>query len=294
MRPRRPLIRIISIAVLMVMLFHGGGAVVQANSPAIPPQMYRPLLFDQTYPAAFPIVIAHNAGDQAASTRRALAHSAQIIEIDVVVYGGALYAAHDTPHSWISRLVWWFSPPPTLEKAWESAANAGAVQLDIKTASSTVIPLLRDVLDKKLPETRFVLSSEDRELLSALGSLLPGVQTVLSIGDAESLRKFESVQADDQLSGVSIRAALLTPDIVDQLHQQGLFVIAWTVDDQMSFDAIRQLPVDAISTNNLAIVERSGVISPLLSGNGNGRVFDPGVDTTLLQSRLRLLTPQLG
>ena len=278
MWPSCSLIRRISAAVVLIIMFHGAAAVVRANAPMVPPQMYRPLLFDQSDPIAFPVVIAHNPGDQAASTRRALAYRAPIIEIDVVLYQDALYAAHDVPHSWFARLVWRLTPPPPLAHAWKSAAHADAVQLDFKSSASEMIPLLLDVLNGQTPEIRFVVSSRNRELLSTIRSTLQEAQTVLSIGDSEALLNAVSSPPVEGLSGVSVRASLLTLDVVDSFHEIGLFVIAWTVDDQISLDSFRRLPVDAISSNNLAIIERSAAIAPGFTGDESSREFGRGAE----------------
>ena len=85
------------------------------------------------------VSIAHNSGDNLTTTREALAHGAEVIEIDVVSVSGVLYAAHSTPPPFITRHIYQGLP---LASIWTEASEAKAVKLDLKETSPRYIRLV--------------------------------------------------------------------------------------------------------------------------------------------------------
>jgi glycerophosphoryl diester phosphodiesterase len=57
---------------------------------------------------------------------------------------------------------------------------------------------------------------------------------------------------------VSIRETLLDEETVDWLKEQELLILAWVVDDGFRMNELVEMGVDAITTDNLAIMELLG------------------------------------
>jgi hypothetical protein len=253
----RPSIRraVFAIVICAVVLSSGSVAVTMAG-PATPKQFYRP--FGQTMEAApRPIMtVAHNAGNDAATARRAVQQGADVIEIDVLLWGGGLRAAHHLPETRVSRLSWTVRPPEMLATAWRDARSAPAIQLDVKDPAPALVPLLIDFLMKRRDEKSVIVSSPDQRTLDRIAAELPEVRRVLSIDNVCVLASTLSNPAPlRSLWGVSVRARLLDAENIAWFQDQGLFVLAWTIDDPSGLERVLGLNVDAVATNNLAIVE---------------------------------------
>lgn len=248
---------VIAVVVGLLIVAGGGSIAVTKAGPQIPKQFYRPLGQNLTVGERPVVPVAHNAGNDATTARRAIQRGAGVIEIDVLIYESRLYAAHNLPKTRLNQLAWRFSPPSMLERAWEAARSATYVQLDLKTTSPEVVPLLLNFLEERHDDGNLIVSSPDLDALNRVAEAYPDVEGVLSVG---SFCQLAIVQADpeslDSLSGVSVRASLLDENVVAVFHEENLFVLAWTVDDLRGLDRVLRLNVDAIATNNLAIIER--------------------------------------
>jgi hypothetical protein len=269
----------VAVAACLVLLGGGGSIAVTASGPPQPRQFFRPLGAMAVIDSNSAVAVAHNAGDDAKTTKRAIQRGAGIVEIDVVTYNGRLYAAHNGPKSTLSRLAWRFTPPRTLDNAWSAARTAPAVQLDLKSPSRATVPLLLEFLDNHPGETRWLVSASDGATLETLAAAKPDVTLVLSIGDPLAI---SGLQADERLTrlldGVSVKAPLLNEREVDWFHSRGLFVLAWIVDDSGQLIELLRLKVDAVATGNLAIIDYlasdpTGLLS--LEPQDRGAVFSP-------------------
>jgi glycerophosphoryl diester phosphodiesterase len=149
------------------------------------------------------------------------------------------------------------SPPQLLAAAWNDARAAAYVQLDLKTGAPELAPMLLDFLAERSSLAKVIVSGPELDVLNQVAAAYPEIDTVLSIG---SLCRMAIVQSDPEslqaLRGVSVRASLLDGEVVTGFHDRGLFVLAWTVDDPSGLNRLMALGVDAIATNNLAIIEQ--------------------------------------
>ncbi len=200
-------------------------------------------------------VIAHNAGDDAETAQTALDHSADAVEIDVIIVNEQLYAAHHTPPKLIGA---WLFRGPKLEDAWEIVSRAEAVALDLKDAS----PEYEDALVRFLSDRshdQVILSSRSIESLIRLKRQLPNAHLYLSVPDRES---FDRLNEDDatarQLDGVSMRHTHVDEDVMATLKGRNQRMIAWTVNELPRVNELVRLGVDAITSDNLAIVSLLG------------------------------------
>lgn len=200
-------------------------------------------------------VIAHNAGDDAETAQAALDHSADAVEIDVIMAGGRLYAAHAMPPKLISK---WLFRGPRLEDAWEIVAKADAVALDLKDDSPEYEDALVAFLSARRHE-QVVLMSRSVESLMRLNERLPTAHIYLSVPNRDAFdRLVAEHEVAPQLDGVSMQHSQITDEIMATLRARDWRIIAWTVNDLPRVNELVRLGVDGITTDNLAILSLLG------------------------------------
>ncbi len=204
--------------------------------------------------------IAHNAGDSIATTRAALGHGVDVIEIDVVSLDGQLFAAHDSPNRWYSSFVF---RGPSLAQMWRETAGATAVKLDLKESSPRYVDRVMGFVWANGAGRQVIVASREPRVLEAFARRLPDAYRLLSIG---SERELEALRADPatiaMIDGVTIRATLLDEETVAWFGERGLLVMAWTVDRLGRANELVGWGVDGITTNNLAIAQLLGSDDP--------------------------------
>jgi hypothetical protein len=199
-------------------------------------------------------VIAHNAGDHADTAQTAIDHRADAVEIDVVRVRGRLYAAHAAPQKLAARLF----RGMTLEEAWEIAAQADAVALDLKDDSKEYEDALVEFITQH-PHEQVVLYSRSIDSLGRLRERLPGVYHYLSIPDRETFdRTMLHHPLAPKLDGAAIHHDAIDEHVVTTLRLRDQRIIAWTVNDLARVNELVRLGVDGITSDNLAILKLLG------------------------------------
>jgi glycerophosphoryl diester phosphodiesterase len=101
--------------------------------------------------------------------------------------------------------------------------------------------------------------------LRTLRDETPWAIRLLSVGNAGQLEQLKrNRQVLDLIDGVTIRHTLVAP-AAGWLEEQGLIVLAWTVNSVRLLNELVRMGVDAVTTDNLAILE-------LLGGGRQGEV----------------------
>ena len=200
-------------------------------------------------------VIAHNAGDDFQTARTALDNSADAVEIDVIMVGGTLYAAHATPPKLIGA---WLFRGPSLEDAWEIVSEAAAVALDLKDDSPAYEDALVAFLETR-PRDQVILSSRSLESMIRLKQRLPNAHIYLSVPNRDAFDLLtEHVDLANQLDGYSMHHRHITEDVMTTLRARDQRIFAWTVNDLTRANELVRLGVDGITTDNLAILRLLG------------------------------------
>ena len=196
--------------------------------------------------------VAHNSGDSVDTTFEAIAAGADAIEVDVVSLDGRLYAAHDAPVSWFGGSL--FRGPP-LEYVWIASAAAPVIKLDLKENTPAFTELLLDFLAARQGQRTVVVVSGDPAVLRRVAADAPTVLRFLSVsGTASYDRIVRDPELTALLDGVSIEHGLVTDERATWLEEHGLLTVVWTVNDLYRVNELVPLGVDAITTDNLAII----------------------------------------
>jgi glycerophosphoryl diester phosphodiesterase len=239
---------------LLWFLFDAEGA-ERHTSGRHPSLFYRPLGQDLLDDYAQVFGVAHNSGDSLLATRRALRYGADIIEVDVVSFNGQLYAAHDPPIGVVAQRAF---RGPRLIDVWRAASGADVIALDLKDSSPEFLAMVVAFLEEH-DDRQVVVSSPSPVALHMLRDGAPHAVVVYSIG---SQARLAALQDDPDLlaliDGVGIRESLITEESAEWLNEHDLLIFAWTVNSMARVNALVELGVDAITTDNLAILELLG------------------------------------
>ncbi len=216
-------------------------------------------LLDLVPGRAGPAIIAHGGGNTMRQVKQYLGHGADYLEVDLWVHEGRFEARHERRVSWLPFLIekWYLRRIPSgqhgLEELLRETAGHGAgIFLDLKNGGATAAALVRRVLSATGFQGRVVASSQQWRTLRAVRDTLPDVDAFYSIDVRAKLDLFLSVvDRDTRPRGVSCKHSLLDERVIRKLHERGLLVVAWTVDD---IDRARDLVrwgVDGITTHKV-------------------------------------------
>lgn len=219
-----------------------------------------PELLDLVPGRAGPAIIAHGGGNTLERVRDFVGAGADYLEVDLWVHDGRFEARHERRLRWLPLLFekWYLRRVPGarygLEELLAETAGQGAgIFLDIKNGGVLAATLLRRILASARHPDRVVASSQQWRALRAIREMAPEVDAFYSIDVRAKLDLFLSVvDRDTRPRGVSCRHSLLTERHVRTLHERGMLVVAWTVDD---IDRARELVrwgVDGLTTHRVA------------------------------------------
>jgi len=200
--------------------------------------------------------VAHNAGNRIGLTKTALAHGADVIEVDLISVGGRLVAGRNQPLQWLSNRLF---PGPALDDVWAAASSAAVIKLDLMQGDRPFLDQLVTFLTARQHTRRVMISTRDPDALEYLRPRLPAVQLLFTLAHPEAV---DRLRADPRLraavDGVSVFQGLISADLVGWLHSHHLLVLAWTVDDVDRLNAVVRDGVDGVTTRNLAVLEALG------------------------------------
>lgn len=206
-----------------------------------------------------PALIAHKAGNTAEQALAAIGHVADYLEVDLYVTHGRFEARHE--HRFSSRLPilwdkWRLAMLPRerfgLAELLKKAEGRSGIFLDLKSGGRQAAELVRRAVDESEYHQRLVASSQLWSVLRALNDVCPEVDLYYSITARSQLDLFLSVlHRDTRPRGVSIQHKLLDERTVAQIHDRGMLVVAWTVDDPERAAELTAMGVDGITTHRV-------------------------------------------
>ncbi|OAI44484.1 hypothetical protein AYO38_02145 [bacterium SCGC AG-212-C10] len=205
-----------------------------------------------------PAFIAHGGGNKADLLHQALDAKADFVEIDLWVNHGRFEARHErsvfgTP-LWFERWYLRWAPRHSFRLASLLRDTAGRTEIffDFKNSDARSARLLGEALDEAGPDIHPVASSQLWHVLRVIQRTAPAVRLFYSIDVKAQLDLFLSVaDRDVRPSGVSCRHSLLSREIIARLHDRGLLVVAWTVDDEDRGAELAEWGIDGITTHRV-------------------------------------------
>ena len=227
---------------------------VRIYTGAAPPQQfYRALSPPAQLPGRSVLGVAHNAGNNPATTARALEYGADVIEIDVITARGNLAAGRSQGWSWLAGLVF---QGQTLASAWQHAASAQVIKLDLQQTDRGLLDALVNFLHQH-PGHPVMVSTRDASAIEYLRPRLPKTVTLLfTVPFPDAVARIRNDSALTRaVGGISVYQGLVDSSLVQWAHEHALIVLAWTVDDGDRLNQLLHEGVDGITTGNLAVLQ---------------------------------------
>lgn len=216
-----------------------------------------------------PALIAHGGGNGIELVQAAIEAGADFLEVDLWVHRGRFEARHERAAYPLPFLFekWYLRRLPRkpfgLAELLRASAGRSRIFLDLKNGGVVAARLVRRSLDEAGPGVRLAASSQDWWLLRSVGELSPEVELFYSIDVRAKLDLFLSViERDLHPRGVSCRHDLLSAELVQLLHEHGLSVVAWTVDDLERARVLAAWGVDGITTHRIALFREQLLLNP--------------------------------
>ncbi len=199
------------------------------------------------------LIVAHNAGDQESTVRKAFEHGATAIEIDVRSVAGILYATHSNPPEMLPLRLW---RVPRLYQAWGYSGKAEALKLDLKSTDQHALESLVQFIEARPSDRQIIISSSDRDALAYLDAALPDTLEFLSVSTGLEIDTLLQTKGRiDGVDGLSIPAWVLSDERILLLLEHGYLIDAWAVNDVARLIELTSLGVDIVTTDNLAFFD---------------------------------------
>jgi glycerophosphoryl diester phosphodiesterase len=207
-------------------------------------------------PRGAPFVVAHRAGNDLVSLRRAQALGLAVVEADLRLFRGRVEVRHlktvgPLPILWDRwRLADPFAPRLLLSELLRAVGPRTTLMLDLKGRDVRLSRLVRAALDD-VPIARLLLCARRRTLLDPFHEL-PRVRRICSIGTAHQLRAL--LASCDRMDGVSIHRRLLDQAIVRELRRRADVVMSWPVNGAAPARLLRSWGVDGLISDRPALI----------------------------------------
>ncbi len=205
-----------------------------------------------------PAIIAHAAGNNPGAARSAIDCGADFVEVDIWFRGQTFEARHERRVGPLPVLFekWYVSRAPsrpfTLYDLVDATEGEVDIFLDFKTSQPEAAHQVAALLRELPAPARISASSQWWWVLRELYDELPQAAVFYSIDAQAKLDLFRSViDRDPRPAGISCRGSLLTEGVVREMHDRGIRVAAWTVDDLSEAAQLASWGVDAITTHNV-------------------------------------------
>ena len=212
-----------------------------------------------------PLVIAHRGAsayepeNSRAAFRRAIELGADGIELDVhETADGDYVVLHDATvagrpvheldlHEVCAHRLANGEPIPTLRHVLDDVAGRATVFIEVKASSEAGERRLLDIIDRSPAPRRCQVHAFDHRIVHRLVERRPRLKAgVLSVSYViDPVAQVTAARAETLWQ----QADAIDGDLVTVLHQAGLALFAWTVDDPAHMRTLAALAVDAICTN---------------------------------------------
>jgi glycerophosphoryl diester phosphodiesterase len=208
--------------------------------------------------ASGPFVVAHRAGNDLRSLRRAESAKVAVIEADLHLYAGRVEVRHlrtlgPVPVLWDRwKLAPPWAPRLLLDRLLQTAAPSTLLMLDLKGRDRRLALRVAAALrEHRRPRT--VCCSKNWALLTAMRNI-DGVDLIHSVGSARQLGALRALAASQAVAGVSIHKRLLGPAALADLRRRVGVVMAWPVLGSEEAGRLVGWGVDGVITQDFEAV----------------------------------------
>jgi glycerophosphoryl diester phosphodiesterase len=205
-----------------------------------------------------PFVVAHRAGNDLRSLRRAESAKVAVVEADLHLYAGRVEVRHlrtlgPVPVLWDRwKLAPPWAPRLLLDRLLQTAAPSTLLMLDLKGRDRRLALRVAAALrEHRRPRT--VCCSKNWALLTAMRNI-DGVDLIHSVGSARQLGALRALAASQAVAGVSIHKRLLSPTALADLRRRVGVVMAWPVLGSEEADRLVGWGVDGVITQDFEAV----------------------------------------
>jgi len=213
------------------------------------------------------LAIAHRSGNTVAGLRAALDAGVDLVEADVHLHGGRLEVRHlrtigGLPLLWdrtgvVHRRRW---EPVELTEVLAALGADHRLMIDLKGVHPRLAPTVAGLLRSVAPDRSLTVCTKAWWMLEAFDLPVNRVFSAATVRGLSRLRvRLAAGPGTGRVHGVSVRGPLLTPALVDELHQATDLVMAWPVDTAAALAHARAVGVDAVISKNLDLLR--GVIT---------------------------------
>jgi glycerophosphoryl diester phosphodiesterase len=205
-----------------------------------------------------PFVVAHRAGNDLRSLRRAETAQVAVVEADLHLCANRVEVRHlkrmgPVPLLWDRwKLAPAWKPRLHLDRLLETASRATTLMLDLKGRDLRLATRVAEALGQR-PRNTTVCCSQNWALLAALHDVAD-VRLVHSVGSARQLAALRKYAASRAVSAISIHKRLLDPRRVGELRRHVGVVMAWPVTDPVEAHRLAGWGVDGMITQQYEAV----------------------------------------
>ncbi len=214
---------------------------------------------------------AHEPQNTIRSFNRAIAMGVDMVETDVrrardgalvlahdeAIRGGGqelVVAEHDLPA--LQRLDLGHGERiPTLADTFEAVRGRCALMIDLKEEEFE-IELVAAIHAAGLPREQIVVPGGTARSRALIRRLDPTIPLSLSLGAEWDDRLTDRFIQEIDTDAVTWQYHLITAERVARLHERGLFVYTWTVDDPDTMQRVVHAGVDGVISNRPELFER--------------------------------------
>lgn len=142
---------------------------------------------------------------------------------------------------------------PYLEEVLATVPENGTLFIEVKCGTE-ILPVLKQTLEKSRKMTAVTIISFDFEVARGAKQLMPHIPAYFLHYTLTGRygRRWINRAREASLDGLNLRHRGITRRYADKVHQAGMKIYAWTVDDPATAIALAGMGVDGITTNRPA------------------------------------------
>lgn len=204
-----------------------------------------------------PLAIAHRHGNLVELVGLAAAAGVDLLEMDVFGHRGRLEVRHARRIGPLLLEGWRLHRPSVatlhLETVLDALPPTAGVMVDLKGGQAWTGAAVARAMAEHLPGRPYAVCGRNWSLLRAFAAV-PEARVVWSAGSRRELGRLLELLRTERAWGVSVRRQLLTPAVVDALHERARVLMAWHVEDARRLEEVLRLGVSGVICDDLEVL----------------------------------------